>query len=245
MGTEHTHDKGINRPAVRIAIAAAVVVAAILATWQISVGQRRPATFWPALAYTTDSAATGMMIYSDLAEIVPGTKKPGKLLPADVVIRGQVVSIEPGIGFASDGDSLESPVVPFDSDKAVTRWGRLVVKVQKVISGTLPAGTTTVKISWEVPRGTSIEDVNAAASTAGSGIFFLSPAVERLKRTGKPVADSSYYSSVYLLVGSAAFIQTPSEPGIVSPVLADSDRETLLKGAVTVDEVERRIVSLG
>jgi len=151
-----------------------------------------------------------------------------------------ILSIQPGVGYRSDGDSLESPVVPFDSAEADVRWGKLVVRVDEVLSGSLPAQTKTVSVAWEVPTETDLSDLNSAAkTTAGHGIFFLSPGAERLERTGKKVPDQKYYSSVYLVVGSAAFID--SSNGFGTPLLDPTSRSTLVGTSKSLDEVAKRI----
>jgi hypothetical protein len=196
----------------------------------------RPASFWVGLA-PREAGPTGELIYTSLEEITPDGPGAKGLLPADVIVRGTIQSIEPGIAFSSGGDALHSPMVGFDDPEAVIRWGRLVMTVDDVLAGSLPSGAKSLSIAWQVPKEAVLADINKSAASAGTGIFFLSPAAERLRRTGKAIADESYYSSVYLVVGGAAFVEPDAASGLSTPLLEEGDRETLLGNANSLSDV--------
>lgn len=222
----------------------AIIVLAVIASGVAVVAARggdgSPANFWDGLQ-SSEPAPDGELIYSDLAQIQPGGPGAGPLLPADIVVRGVVRGIEPGIGYGNNGDTAEGVVVPFDSSEAITRWGRLTIQVEQVLAGEPSRDVSSLQIAWEIPREADLDQLNALAGEAGEGIFYLSPGADRLKKTGKPVPDEKFYGATYLVVGSAAFVEDGATREFTAPLLDEADRATVTKGAKSLDEIAARL----
>jgi hypothetical protein len=230
--------------AIVVAIAALVAVAAVRYQQRTHAGLGRTG-FWSLM--TVESPASGAPLFSSLADLEPGsrTAAPKWISTTQAVVLGHVVGVEPGIAYASGGDALQAPVIPYDSPDAAIRWVVVDVQVDSVLRGAVHGSpsSSTVRIEMVQPAGVTLSDLSASLSSAGQGIYFLANAYDLDKLRGvqsSPTVDAAFDASVQRVIGQGVFVRGPTN-GISAPFLDDSLEQQLLGKTVGFDDLVSRI----
>jgi len=226
--------------ALSITVLAALLLAsvAVVAGAKNDRGSRAGLDSWALL--TSERFQSAVPLFNSLADLSPQSKTAKGFHPADVVIEGRLVRVEPGIAYASGGDALASPIVPYNSQDAAFRWVVLDVQVDSVLSGRLHGQQTgdVVKIETPQPAGVTVQDLEASLNPSET-VFFLSNAYDMFERDGQssaPEVDPVYHKQVQRIIGDAVFVRQ-SDGGIEAPYMDPPLFDQLVGGKTTFSEL--------
>lgn len=207
---------------------------ALLAGCAAAPGKAAAPSFWSQLQ--AREHGTGEYLFDSLDQLTPGAAERGPFKPAAALVEGTVTGVEPGIAYASNGDSEVNRVVPYDSEEAAIRWAHVVVKVDKIVAGKLGRGYAAgqIRVKVEQPLGTTLEGLRQSLGTAGRGLFFVENSLDRRNRTARtaaavPQQAQARLAAVHLPIGQGIFIEESKGAALIAP-LADEERAAQLLG---------------
>lgn len=138
---------------------------------------------------------------------------------SDVVVKGRVIAVAPGAGFAVDGDDApDGRRVAFNDKEALWRTVHLTVKVDQVLSGRFSAPTVAVGLA--IDAQTDGGSIMSGLREVGDAIFFL-------KRSNV----FRYDPSLYGVVSNGSLVATVGAGGNLALPFAGPDEAASLLAA--------------
>jgi hypothetical protein len=226
---------------------AVVVTTAGLVTLNHNRASEPSLGFWALM--TSEPIVSGAPLFNTLSDLEPGSTTNRGFEPAEAIVTGTVVGVEPGIAYASGGDSTDSPIVSYDSKDAAFRWVVLDVQVDKVLAGGITGQQAdgSIKIEMPQPAGVTLDDLKASYSSLGEGVYFVSNAYDLFKNDGNakaPEVSPDYHQTVQRIIGEGVFMQGAGDT-VEAPLMDDSLRNQVVGSDVTYPQLVKQISDNG